>query len=149
MRLLVLLLVVALGAAGYFAWSERRAVARLATLERRLATADTVASAPPGAETPDTTTGGTLSRWQIESLRGQGLQDPVRDLEASLRSRADLIPVAGTRGGRMQIFAVQILPNARQAWAYYEDGHNGGTMLLQYDVRGGRIDWRVLWSGAL
>jgi len=54
-----------------------------------------------------------------------------------------LIPVKGTMGGIMAIRDSRIL-NGKYALAYYEDGHNGGNLLLNDEVNNGRITWAVL-----
>jgi hypothetical protein len=87
-----------------------------------------------------------ISRTDIKRLRQSGLANPVSDLKADLARHTELIPVSGTLGGNMGFyFPDQIwILNRRWACAYFEDGHTGGWMLLEYRVEGGRIRWRRL-----
>lgn len=92
---------------------------------------------------------GSLSQSDAQRLKQKGLQNPESDLMNDLnRKQTKLTPAAGTLGGTMAIRDSRIL-NDRYAMAYYEDGHNGGYMLLKYEVRNGNITWKVIDSSAL
>ncbi|RIJ42804.1 hypothetical protein [Pontibacter oryzae] len=92
---------------------------------------------------------GSLSQGDVQRLKRKGLQNPETDLMNDLhRKQTKLIPATGTLGGTMAIRDSRIL-NDRYAMAYYEDGHNGGYLLLKYDVRDGNITWKVIDSSAL
>lgn len=85
-----------------------------------------------------------ISPDEIAALRGQGLADPVSDLKADLAKHPELIPAEGTLGGRMGFYdpgRIWIL-NGRWVYADFEDGHIGGTVLMEYRVENGRITWR-------
>jgi hypothetical protein len=88
-----------------------------------------------------------LSQFETRLLRSRGLNDPVNDITNDLLRRTDLISEEGVLGGTMGFYSpdnIRIL-NSRWVFAYFEDGHVRGSMLLQYDVeQGGRIHWKVL-----
>ena len=93
-----------------------------------------------------------LSDPEIATLKREGLADPVRQLRDSLVVHPGLIPFKGTLGGRMQFLQGEVGPGIvllerPYVFAYFEDGHTGGHMLLTYQVLPGpRIRWRVLWA---
>jgi hypothetical protein len=61
-----------------------------------------------------------------------------------MTNQKNVLTAQGTLGGTMAIRDIRIL-NARHALAYFEDGHNGGHMVLRYEVKpGGQITWTVL-----
>jgi hypothetical protein len=88
---------------------------------------------------------GQLSESEINQLKKQGLKSPEADLKDDLLTNQQFIlPEKGTLGGTMALRDIRVL-NARYVLAYFEDGHNGGQMLLRYEVKpGGRIAWTVL-----
>jgi hypothetical protein len=90
-----------------------------------------------------------LSQFETRLLRSRGLNDPVNDITNDLLRRTDLISEEGVLGGTMGFYSpdnIRIL-NSRWVFAYFEDGHVRGSMLLQYEVeQGGRIHWKVLDS---
>ena len=66
-------------------------------------------------------------------------------LRADLVRHSELIPVPGTAGSHQFFPAERIrVINDRWAYAYFEDGHVGGDMLLEYETKGGVTHWRVL-----
>ena len=109
---------------------------------------DTMELVPPGgAAFVDEL--GSLSESDIQRLKREGLQNPETDLLNDLnRKQSRLIPAEGTMGGTMTIRDSRIL-NDRYAMAYYEDGHNGGYMLLKYTVNNGTINWTVVDNSKL
>lgn len=88
-----------------------------------------------------------LSPREIEALRARGLADPVADLKADLAKHArELIPVPAVLGGTMGFHRpdrIRVL-NGRWVCADFDDGHIGGSMLLEYQVESGRIAWRAI-----
>ncbi|GAA4440243.1 hypothetical protein GCM10023188_37260 [Pontibacter saemangeumensis] len=153
----------------YFYWQQREAEGRLAiadsqveaideelaqkdeaadSLEEMVLPPDTMNLVPPGgAAFVDEL--GTLSASDIQRLKRKGLKNPETDLMNDLsRKQRELIPVEGTMGGTMTIRDSRIL-NDRYAMAYYEDGHNGGYMLLKYAVSNGNINWTVVDNSPL
>lgn len=120
-------------------------------LQKRLGTfrSDPVAAAkkntPKTEIIPAPSTLGQLSASEISQLKKRGLGHPESELKADLLANQKmLLKQPGTMGGTMAIRDVRIL-NGRYALAYFEDGHNGGHMVLRYEVKpGGHIAWSVL-----
>jgi len=97
-----------------------------------------------GAETD--THGGrdAIEDDELETLRHRGLSDPVRDLKADLMKHPELIPFPGVEGGRMGFYSVDeiVILGGHWVFARFEDGHIGGTVLLEYEVKDGAIRWK-------
>ena len=90
-----------------------------------------------------------LDEWDVNSLKRQGLGNPVEDLKEDLIASKELIQDEGVLGGEMQFYSKENIFILNHEWvlAYYEDGHNAGAMLLEYRVgQGGAIDWDVISS---
>jgi hypothetical protein len=89
-----------------------------------------------------------LDEADIAQLKQQGLDDPPRQLRASLIAHPKLIPYPGELGGTMGFDEDSIVLLAPSfAFAEFDDGHVGGHMLLEYSVHpGAKIDWKVVWS---
>ncbi|MDX5346555.1 MAG: hypothetical protein LPJ89_02685 [Hymenobacteraceae bacterium] len=115
------------------------------SLEQYVITPDTMEMVPPGgAAFVDEL--GSLSEGDISRLQRSGLKNPEAELQTDLlRKQRSLLPAKGTMGGTMQIRDTRIL-TSRYALAYFEDGHNGGYMLLRYEVKDGAITWKVIDS---
>ncbi|MFC6997552.1 hypothetical protein [Rufibacter roseus] len=89
---------------------------------------------------------GSLSNGDVQRLKRKGLKNPEADLMNDLmRKQKSLLTTSGTMGGTMAIRDIRIL-NDRHALAYFEDGHNGGHLLLRYSVENGNISWTRLDS---
>ena len=90
---------------------------------------------------------GQLSASEIKRLNSKGLKNPEIELKQDLKANEkNLLNLKGSVGGTMTIREVRIL-NDRHALAYFEDGHNGGYVLLRYLVKpANRISWTVLDS---
>lgn len=102
---------------------------------------------PPSAKFMDEL--GSLSESDISRLEKKGLRNPEVALKNDLmKKQSSLIPVKGSVGGTMTIRDIRIL-NDSYALAYFEDGHNGGNLLLKYTVANGTISWKVLDSSSL
>jgi len=90
-----------------------------------------------------------LHSWDIERMRRKGLKDPVKDIISDLTQHRELIPYKGILGGTMNFYSeskIWILTN-RWVLAYFEDGHIGGYLLLEYEVTSdGGIKWKTLAS---
>ncbi|WP_018477283.1 hypothetical protein [Pontibacter roseus] len=156
-------------AALYFYWQKNEAESRLRIADNKLAETDqqleqeeaetdsleemvlppdTMAVVPPGG-TEFVDELGSLSEIDIQKLRQKGLRNPEADLMNDLnRKQGQLIPAEGVLGGKMAIRDSRIL-NDRYAMAYFEDGHNGGYMVLKYEVKDGNITWKVVDSSRL
>lgn len=88
-----------------------------------------------------------LDEFQVEELKTEGLDDPARELRASLESRPDLIPFPGVLGGTMSFSEPYIILLRRpHVFAEFDDGHISGRMLLSYTVTNGKIEWKRLWA---
>lgn len=119
--------------------------ALLASSEKRTA-GETARSLRSDTEAGTRTARNLIEEDEIEGLRHQGLADPVNELEADLMKHPELIPFPGVEGGRMGFYSpdnIRIL-GGHYAFARFEDGHVGGTILLEYKVERGRIAWRRL-----
>lgn len=84
-----------------------------------------------------------LSDWAIESFRAKGLSDPVNDIISDLTKHPELIPYKGILGGTMRFYDTESrVLNNKWVYAYFEDGHYSGYMLLEYTVSDkGKISW--------
>ncbi|HET6347935.1 MAG TPA: hypothetical protein VFH88_02530 [Candidatus Krumholzibacteria bacterium] len=83
----------------------------------------------------------------IAHLKNEGLTDPVRELRESLMTRADLIPYPAVLGGTMSFDESDVvLLTPPYVFAPFEDGHVAGSMLLSYQITGGKIEWKRLWA---
>ena len=88
-----------------------------------------------------------LDRRQVDALVKRGLNDPVSQIRDALVNDPGLITSSSVLGGSMGFYfrdGIHIL-NERWVFAYFEDGHVAGAMLLRYDVlNNGEIGWEVL-----
>jgi len=87
--------------------------------------------------------------WDIQAMKRADLKDPLKDIISDLKRHRELIPYKGSMGGTMNFYGrskVWILTK-KWALAYFEDGHIGGYLLLEYDItKGGGINWKTLAS---
>jgi hypothetical protein len=88
-----------------------------------------------------------LDNRQIENLKKRGLSSPVKDLRDDLVGHAGIINLDAVHGGKMGFYfrdGITIL-NERWVFAYFEDGHIAGALLLKYEIDpDGKITWHVL-----
>lgn len=90
-----------------------------------------------------------LYSWDIERLKKKGLEAPIKDIITDLMNHKELIPYEGTLGGTMGFYHEDNIHILSPKWVftYFEDGHTGGHMLLEYQVSNeGRISWKVIDS---
>lgn len=90
-----------------------------------------------------------LYSWDIEEMKGRRLKEPVKDIISDLMQHRELIPYGGSLGGTMKFYSDSQVWVLTKKWvlAYFEDGHNGGHLLLEYEVTNdGKIKWKVLAS---
>jgi len=90
-----------------------------------------------------------LHSWDIEEMKRKGLKDPVKDIIFDLRQHRELIPYKGSLGGTMNFYSEGQIWILTKKWvlAYFEDGHNGGYLLLEYEVtKDGKIKWNTVAS---
>lgn len=84
----------------------------------------------------------------VMELQRKGFNGQLKDIVADLKIHPELIPYKGVLGGTMGFFGdndIHVLTN-RWVFAYFEDGHNSGYMLLRYDTDNGSITWEVIDS---
>ena len=88
-----------------------------------------------------------LSNYHIRRMKQKGLNDPVQDLVQDLKEHPEFITEKGVLGGSMGFYFDKKIWVLTNEWvlAYYEDGHNGGYLLLHYNVSNdGSIDWKTI-----
>jgi hypothetical protein len=81
-------------------------------------------------------------------MKKKGLSDPIQDIISDLMKHNELIPYKGVLGGTMRFYEkeIRILTN-KWVLAYFEDGHIGGYLLLEYKISdSGKIDWKRIVS---
>ena len=87
----------------------------------------------------------SLYNGGIERLKEKGLSNPVQDIVSNLTKHRELIPYKGVLGGTMGFYydkEIWVLNN-KWVFAYFDDGHYGGHMLLEYNVAdNGKINWK-------
>lgn len=86
--------------------------------------------------------------WDIEAMKRAGLKDPLKDIISDLKRHKELIPYEGSMGGTMNFYGESKMWILTNKWvlAYFEDGHNGGYLLLGYEITKGEIHWKRLDS---
>jgi hypothetical protein len=88
-----------------------------------------------------------LDQKQLENLVDKGLTDPVSEIRQDLVERSGLIDMESVHGGKMGFYfhdGIHIL-NEKWVFAYFEDGHIAGAMLLRYEINeDGSLRWEVL-----
>jgi hypothetical protein len=86
----------------------------------------------------------------IENLRIlTDWEDPKEKLIDDLVTRPDLIPHDAVLGGKMGFYDREDIHLLNDKWilAAFEDGHIGGYMLLEFQIRDkDDIDWQVMSS---
>ena len=90
-----------------------------------------------------------LHSRDIEEMKRMGLKEPVKDIISDLMQHRELIPYKGSLGGTMNFYSESQIWILTKKWvlAYFEDGHNGGYILLEYEVtNNGMIKWKALAS---
>jgi hypothetical protein len=90
-----------------------------------------------------------LSNFDINRLKRQGLDNPVKNITEDLLGRGDLIRQEGIMGGTMGFYSPENIHILTPQWvfAYFEDGHIRGEMLLKYTVESnGTLTWEVIES---
>jgi ABC-type microcin C transport system permease subunit YejB len=84
----------------------------------------------------------------IKDMKEKGLSNPVQDIISNLMKHNELIPYKGVLGGTMRFYEKEIIILTNK-WvlAYFEDGHIGGYLLLEYDISNdGKINWKRIAS---
>ena len=85
---------------------------------------------------------------QVVEFHRLGMVDPVATICSDLRKHPELIPYNPVPRGQAQFYfvegATRIVP-PRWVVADFEDGHGGGSMLLEFTVLDSvRVDWKRL-----
>jgi hypothetical protein len=86
-----------------------------------------------------------MNEYDINEMKKSGLRNPVQDIISDLQKHRELIPYKGILGGEMGFYyknEIRVLTN-KWVLAYFEDGHYGGYLLLEYLVNSnGKITWK-------
>ncbi|MEA1960675.1 MAG: hypothetical protein U9N81_05210 [Bacillota bacterium] len=88
----------------------------------------------------------TLPR--LDNLRRNGFTGSPEDIALDLKTHNELIPYEGILGGTMRFFGSDHIFVLTDRWvlAYFEDGHIGGYLLLEYKIENGTISYTVIDS---
>ena len=81
-------------------------------------------------------------------LHRKGFTGQLQDIVVDLKMHPELIPFKGVLGGTMGFYGdndIHILTN-RWVFAYFQDGHISGHLLLRYNINSGSISWEVIDS---
>ncbi len=84
----------------------------------------------------------------INGLKRRGFNGEVQEIIADLLNHNELIPYDGVLGGKMGFYSKENVYVLSDKWvyAYFDDGHVNGYMLLSYSVSSGIISWKVIDS---
>ena len=160
MRVVLALVVVAGLVAGGFYYMQARDLERVAVAQKRRADElqsriqqwegmayDVWLKQQQGRSVSDSLLARTsfLDPLELDDLERRGLKDPVMAVKSDLLSHPELIPYEPTMGGTMRFTgpASIILLAGGYAHARFEDGHVGGTCILEFSVKPtGAIEWK-------
>ncbi len=84
----------------------------------------------------------------INGLKRQGFDGNIQDIINDLVKHDELIPYKGVLGGKMGFYYKERIHVLSDKWvyAYFEDGHISGYMLLSYSIDNKEISWKVIDS---
>jgi len=84
----------------------------------------------------------------ITGLKRQGFNGSVQVIINDLMKNNELISYDGVLGGKMGFHSEENIYVLSDKWvyAYFDDGHINGYMLLSYSVNNGNIAWKVIDS---
>ena len=84
----------------------------------------------------------------INPLKQQGFNGSLEDIINDLMEHNELIPYDGVLGGTMGFYDRDNIYVLSDKWvfAYFDDGHINGYMLLSYSINNGTISWKVIDS---
>jgi hypothetical protein len=95
--------------------------------------------------TADEVPSSLLDPCETDFLVERGLADPAGDLISDLVAHPEIIPMEPVLGGTMYFpEGSVIILSDRWAYAEFEDGHLGGSCLLEYEVDDGSVTWTIL-----
>lgn len=86
-----------------------------------------------------------LDEHHINEMKEKGLSNPAQDIISDLQKHRELIPYKGILGGKAGFYDKNTIWVLTNKWvlAYFEDGHFGGYLLLEFLVHhNGRITWK-------
>ena len=79
-------------------------------------------------------------------LQKKGLREPIKQIKEDLMSKPEIIEIKGIKGGKIDFYDsrnIYIL-NSKWVYAFFEDGHIAGSVLLEYTINNGKIKWQVI-----
>ena len=79
-------------------------------------------------------------------LQKKGLKEPIKQIKEDLMSKPEIIEIKGIKGGKIDFYDsrnIYIL-NSKWVYAFFEDGHIAGSVLLEYTINNGKIKWQVI-----
>ncbi len=79
-------------------------------------------------------------------LQKKGLREPIKQIKEDLMSKPEIIEIKGIKGGKIDFYDsrnIYIL-NSKWVYAFFEDGHIAGSVLLEYTINNGKINWQVI-----
>ena len=84
----------------------------------------------------------------ITPLKQQGFEGSLEDIINDLMEHNELIPYDGVLGGTMGFYDRDNIYVLSDKWvfAYFDDGHINGYILLNYSINKGTISWKVIDS---
>jgi hypothetical protein len=84
----------------------------------------------------------------INGLKRRGFNGEVQEIIADLVKHNELIPYDGALGGKMGFYSKEKIFVISDKWvyAYFDDGHINGYMLLSYNINNRNISWKVIDS---
>ncbi len=88
-----------------------------------------------------------LTQEDLILLKRQGLKDPENEIVASLQNQKGLVPEKAALGGNFSFYdKTQIyIVNQKWVYAYFEDGHNAGYALLEFNISSkSTFQWKIL-----
>jgi len=87
-----------------------------------------------------------ISTSDRDYLKELGIKDPEKELFNDLNKQKKIIPYEGILGGTMKIYNILVI-NRKWVVAYFEDGHIGGKLMLQYKIKNDeKIEWELIDS---
>jgi hypothetical protein len=84
---------------------------------------------------------------ELNTFKKEEENDEYEQIKADLIKHTELIPYKGTLGGKMEFYSKSDMHVFGNRWvvADFEDGHNGGSIVLKYaESTKGKIKWKVL-----
>jgi len=88
--------------------------------------------------------------WYQNETQGKhflemGIKNPKEYITNSLLDKPELIPLKPILGGQMKFLQVELL-GKESLIAYYEDGHTSGRAIYSFELKNGRLDFKLITS---